>query len=127
MYNNCKLCGYAIEAVDKSLGLVECHNCFLIFAQIKYSLDYLNDVSDHLYSDKNPQYKTHSVEEFEQLKHGKIKIGYNKKRLLKKYLKKNSRVLEIGSGVGLIGSYIRNKFPGSKYTGVEIDRSTNEK
>lgn len=127
MYETCKYCGNKVEVVNKTYNLVECGNCFLIFSKKKYSQDEIQEVYDHLYNDENPQYKLHSIDEFELLKKGKIRVGYNKKKLLNKYLNNRSKVLEIGSGIGLMGCFVQNNNPNRSYTGVEIDEKANEK
>ena len=127
MFELCKYCSSPIRIVNSTYELVECINCNLIFSRKIFSQLELQETYDRLYNDKSPQYKIHSVVEFEELLKGNIKIGYNKKRFLKRYLKGNSKVLEIGSGVGLIGSYIQQNFPDGSYTGVELDMETNEK
>lgn len=127
MFETCKYCGNKIGVVNKTHNLVECVNCFLIFSQKTYSQDEIQEVYDHLYNDENPQYKRHSIVEFEQLKKGKIQVGYNKSRLINKYLNNNSKVLEIGSGIGLMGCFIKRNIPKCSYTGVEIDKKVNEK
>ena len=127
MFETCKYCGNQIEVVNKTYDLVECVNCYLIFSRKTYSQEEIQEVYDHLYNDENPQYKIHSIVEFEQLKKGKIQVGFNKSRLINKYLNNNSKVLEIGSGIGLMGCFIQRNFPKSSYTGVEIDEKVNEK
>lgn len=125
--NKCKYCNSPIQVINKKFCLVECENCFLIFSQLIFSQEELREVYNRLYNDENPQYKIHSIIEYRRLKEGKIKIGYNKNRLLKKYLAEDSKVLEIGSGIGLIGCYIRQNFTNISYKGVEIDTKINEK
>ncbi len=127
MFKTCKYCSNQIEVVNKTYDLVECVNCFLIFSRKIYSQDEIQEVYSHLYNDENPQYKIHSIVEFEQLKKGKIQVGFNKNRLLNKYINNNSKVLEIGSGIGLMGCFIQRNFPNSSYAGVEIDEKANEK
>lgn len=127
MFETCKYCGSQIEIVNEKYGLVECLNCYLIFSRKFYSQEDLKQVYDHLYNDEIASYAKHSLVEYEQLKEGRIKIGYNRKRLLNKYLVSNSRILEIGSGVGLTGCFIRHNFTASSYTGIELDEEANKK
>ncbi len=127
MFETCKYCDSAIRVLNKTYDLVECDNCSLIFSRKIYTQEELQTIYNQLYNKINPQYKYHSITEFEQLKKGKVEIGFNKKRFIKKFIKNSSKVLEIGSGVGVIGCYIRQNFPTAFYTGVEIDAVTNQK
>lgn len=127
MVDKCKFCGGEIQLINKTYHLVECLNCFLIFSRKKYSQNELKAVYNHLYNDDNPKYSTYSIFEYEQLKNGITNIGYNRERLIKNYINNNSKILEIGSGIGLIGCYIQKNYPNSPYTGVEIDEKINDK
>lgn len=60
-----------------------------------------------MYNKENSEYQRHSKTEFDQIvKKQIIKIGYNRAKLIKRnILKLNCQsVLEIGSGIGLIGA-----------------------
>lgn len=127
MFENCKLCGNDIKVINQTYDLVECSDCNLIFSKKKFSQNDFEKIYDHLYNSYDPKYKTHSILEYEQLKKGIVKVGYNRKRLIRKHVKDNSRILEIGSGIGLIGCFIQKLFPNSSFTGVEIDEKVNEK
>ena len=63
------------------------------------------------------------------LENKKIKVGFHRSKLLKKYVLNGNckSVLEIGSGVGLIGSYIRKQDDKINYLGIEIDKESFEK
>ena len=127
MVNKCKFCGGEIRVVNVTYDLVECLSCYLIFSKKIFSQDELQKVYDHLYNDDKPKYRTHSIFEYEQLKKGITKVGYNRNRLIKKYINNSSKVLEIGSGIGLMGCFIQRNYPNSSYTGVEIDEKVNDK
>lgn len=127
MGNKCKFCGSETRVVNRTYDLVECLSCYLIFSSKKFSQVELQEVYHHLYNDDDPKYRTHSIFEFEQLKKGITKVGYNRNRLIKKYINNNSKVLEIGSGIGLMGCFIKKNYPRSSYTGVEIDEKVNDK
>jgi 2-polyprenyl-3-methyl-5-hydroxy-6-metoxy-1,4-benzoquinol methylase len=82
---------------------------------------------DELYNKTNAIYSNHSVVEYEMLLRNKrINVGFHRSRLLNRHVlnKKCESVLEIRSGIGLIGSYIRQKNPKIKYLGVEIDKES---
>jgi cyclopropane fatty-acyl-phospholipid synthase-like methyltransferase len=53
----------------------------------------------------------------------KVKVGFNRGKLIKKAILKPKvqTVLEIGSGIGLVGRYIQNQNPAIDYTGIELD------
>jgi 2-polyprenyl-3-methyl-5-hydroxy-6-metoxy-1,4-benzoquinol methylase len=99
--------------------------CLTIFSQEEFI-----EVYDKLYNSKDAIYNHHAVVEYNMLlENKKIKVGFHRAALLKKnVLNSNCKsVLEIGSGVGLIGSYIRKHDENIKYLGVEIDKESFEK
>jgi 2-polyprenyl-3-methyl-5-hydroxy-6-metoxy-1,4-benzoquinol methylase len=129
-YKKCKVCNGEIKRMNEKYNLVQCNNCQLIFCSRIYSQDEFIKVYDELYNKKNAIYSNHSVIEYNMLlKNKNIKIGFYRSKLLKKHVLNNSckSVLEIGSGVGLIGSYLRNENSEIKFTGIEIDKESFEK
>ena len=129
-YNACKVCNGAINLLNQKYDLIQCNNCKLIFCSKIYSQSEFITLYDELYNDENSKYNSYSVEEFNMLvENKKIKIGFYRSRFLKKYVLngKCNSVLEIGSGIGLIGSYIRKENEKINYTGVEIDTKAFEK
>lgn len=127
IFENCKFCGDEIKSENQRFNLVECQNCKLIFSSKIYKQAEFEEIYDHLYNSANPKYKLHSIKEYEEIKKNIFRIGYNRKRIINHYLKNNSKILEIGSGIGLMGSFVKNKFPKSNYTGIEIDEKISEK
>lgn len=129
-YLLCKVCESEVKLINKTFNLGQCNNCQLIFCLTIYAQNDLVHVYDVLYNTENPVYSNHSIFEYKMLlKNKKIKVGYHRTRLLNNYVLngKCESVLEIGSGIGLIGSYIRNKNKSIKYLGVEIDKESYEK
>ena len=129
-YNNCKVCNNTVYLINEKHNLVKCENCKLVFCKTKYSQSEFTKLYDDLYNLENSKYKNYSIDEYEMLlSEKKIKIGLNRSRLLKKHVlnKKVKSVLELGSGVGLMGSYIRQKDKSIKYIGIEIDEKSCEK
>lgn len=129
-YKVCKVCDGEISLMNEKYNLGQCENCKLIFSLKIYTQDEFVEVYDRLYNDRNAIYSRHSVIEYNMLlENKKIEIGYYRSRLLKKHVLngKCESVLEIGSGVGLIGSYIRKHNDKIKYTGVEIDKESFDK
>jgi len=127
IFENCKYCGEEVKSENQRFNLVECQNCRLIFSSKRYHQTEFEEVYDRLYNSENPKYKLHSIKEYEEIKNNIFRIGYNRKRIINQNLKNNSKILEIGSGIGLMGSFIKNKFPESYYTGIEIDEKISEK
>lgn len=124
-YSNCKICSKTIKNINATYQLVECDNCGLIFSENIFTQEEFVKVYNELYNGANSSYQRHSKVEFEKLKAGKISIGKNRTNLVNRNIVKNSNcksVLEIGSGIGLVGSYIRLKNTTIKYTGVELDK-----
>lgn len=126
-YNTCKVCENTIKIVNEKYNLGQCDNCNLIFCLTIFSQDEFVKVYDELYNIANTHYKYHSVVEYNMLRENKkIKVGFHRAKLLKKHVlnKQCQSVLEIGSGVGLIGSYIRKHDTRINYLGIEIDKES---
>lgn len=129
-YSCCKVCEGNITLINKKHNLVECTNCKIIFCASQYSQQEFIAVYDKLYNNENTHYERHSKDEFNKILKGQtIKVGYSRSRLIHKTVLngKCKSVLEIGSGVGLIGTYIRNYDNTIKYTGIELDKEAFEK
>ncbi|ULC60582.1 class I SAM-dependent methyltransferase [Flaviramulus sp. BrNp1-15] len=95
-----------------------------------YSHDEIIQLYDKLYNNENAKYSSYVINEYDMLlKNKKIKIGYHRSNILRKHILKTKckSVLEIGSGIGLMGAYIRSKNKGIKYLGIEIDKEAYEK
>ena len=123
-FNSCKVCQDRIELINEKLNLGQCTKCKLIFCLTVYSQEQFVTVYDELYNKENSKYQRHSKIEFDQIVKGNsINIGLNRSRLIKKnILNANCQsVLEIGSGIGLIGAYIRLQNAQIQYTGIELD------
>lgn len=129
-HKNCKVCKSEVKLINETYNLGQCKNCKLIFCLTIYSQDQFIAVYDELYNKDNAIYRNHAVLEYAMLvENKKIKVGYHRSRLLKKHVLngKCESVLEIGSGIGLIGSYIRNENEKIKYLGIEIDKESYQK
>ena len=129
-YCECKVCKGKVQLINQKYNLGECDNCKLIFCLTKYSNNEFITVYDDLYNKENAIYSNHSIIEYKMLlENKKIKIGYHRSKLLKKHVLNGTckSVLEIGSGIGLIGSYIRKENDTIKYTGIEIDKESFDK
>lgn len=129
MYSKCKFCNSNYNLKLEKYNLVECESCKLIFCKKQFSQKEIENVYDFLYNKKgDSHYDMHSKEEFTKLKDGKIpNIGYNRKRFIDKcIINKSNSVLEVGSGIGLIGSYLKSKGV-LDYLGLEIDYNTYKK
>ena len=129
-YSCCKICEGEIVLINKKYNLVECINCKLIFCKSIFSQQEFVTVYDDLYNKEHSHYKRHSKDEFNKILRGDIlKVGYNRSKLIKKTVLngKCNSVLEIGSGVGFIGTFIRNHDKNIKYTGIELDKEAFEK
>lgn len=128
IYNNCKVCGGEIALVNKEFNLAKCHSCQLVFSKSKFTDEEFVEKYKSLYNQGDkPQYFKHSSIEFNNLKKGTIKIGFNRKYIISKEVKKSHSVLEIGSGIGLIGCYLKQKVKLDDYLGIEIDQESHEK
>ena len=125
---NCKVCSSnTLTLVNKKNNLVKCSSCHLVFCSKIYSQEEFVQVYDELYNKENALYSNHSVREYNMLvKNKNIKVGYHRSKILKKHVFNETcnSVLEIGSGVGLIGVYIRNKKATINYLGIEIDEES---
>ena len=129
-YKECKIWQSEYKLINKTYNLGQCKKCKLIFCLTIYSQDQFIAVYDELYNKDNAIYRNHAIVEYAMLlKNKKIKVGYHRSRLLKKHVLngKCESVLEIGSGIGLIGSYIRNENEKIKYLGIEIDKESYKK
>ncbi|MFV5703615.1 class I SAM-dependent methyltransferase [Flavobacterium sp. XS2P12] len=129
-YIKCKICEGEVKLINKKCNLIQCRNCEFIFCSTIYSQAEFVTVYDELYNKENAVYSNHSIVEYEMLLNNKrINVGFHRSRLLKKHVlnRKCKSVLEIGSGIGLIGCYIRKKNDSIKYTGVEIDKESFDK
>ncbi|WP_165818118.1 class I SAM-dependent methyltransferase [Flavobacterium sp. 103] len=96
----------------------------MIFCLTAYSQEQFVTVYDELYNKENSKYQRHSKIEFDQIVQEQvINIGLNRSRLIKKNILNTNcqSVLEIGSGIGLIGAHIRLKNEQILYTGIELD------
>jgi 2-polyprenyl-3-methyl-5-hydroxy-6-metoxy-1,4-benzoquinol methylase len=124
-YNKCKICQGEIERINEKFNLGKCSNCNFIFCMTIFSQEQFIKVYDDLYNKENSEYQRHSKTEFDQIVNEQVlKIGFNRSKLIKRnILKLNCQsVLEIGSGIGLIGAYIRSKNDNIDYIGIELDK-----
>lgn len=123
-FNNCKVCQGTIVTVNQTYHLAKCENCDLIFCTKQFSQEDFVAVYDALYNKENSEYQRHSAVEFNEiLTKTKVAVGFNRGNLIKKNILKPKvqSVLEIGSGIGLVGNYIRTKDSAIHYTGIELD------
>lgn len=131
VYSTCKLCDGAISVVNKTYNLVECRQCKLVFCGTQFTQEQFIKTYDDLYNaSANSVYARHAVAEFKALKSGNpVPVGYNRTRLIKKHILngKCMSVLEIGSGIGLVGTYVIKANPSLYYQGIEIDKKAFEK
>lgn len=130
MSTKCKICNSEVKLINKKFNLGECNYCKLIFCLKSFSQEELVLLYDKLYNNDNAKYSSYAVNEYNMLlENKKIKIGYHRSRILRKHIlnSKCTSVLEIGSGVGLMGAYLRNKNNEIKYLGIEIDKEAYEK
>ncbi len=129
-FNSCKICNSDIKIVNEKFNLGECLNCGFIFCLNVFTQQEFIDVYDDLYNTQNNEYQRHSVIEFEKLVNKEnIKVGIDRTKLIKNAILKTGckSVLEIGSGVGLIGTYVTMHKKSIQYTGVELDKVAFEK
>jgi 2-polyprenyl-3-methyl-5-hydroxy-6-metoxy-1,4-benzoquinol methylase len=129
-YKECKVCKSEVKVVNRTYNLGQCKQCKLIFCLTQFSQSEFVKVYDELYNKENAVYSNHSVVEYSMLQKNKnIKIGHHRAKILKKEVLNGSctSVLEVGSGIGLIGCYIKNKNSKINYTGIEIDKESYEK
>ena len=121
-FKRCKVCDSPVELENSKFNLVKCKSCNLVFCNSIFSEDEFIRVYDKLYnSGPKSQYQVHSTTEINEMQSGKLKIGYNRKNLISKTINDRDRVLEIGSGNGLVGLYLKQKFENIIYKGIEID------
>lgn len=129
-FTTCKICNNEIETINVTYNLSQCKKCdFIFYAKIHTQEEFIK-VYDDLYNNTNAMYKNHSVTEFNNLiSKKKIQIGLNRSKLIDRNIFKSNckSVLEIGSGIGLVGSYIRQKNPNIQYTGIELDSEAYKK
>ena len=127
MYNSCKICNSDVLTENRTYSLVRCQSCDLVFCSKEYRENDFKVLYDNLYNvGNNPKYEIHSGVEYNEMKSGKIAIGYNRRKLIKKNVRASDRVLEIGSGNGLVGLFLKKNFD-VQYTGIEIDHETSKK
>lgn len=125
---SCKICNGKIYDINSTFNLVKCQECKFVFSKLKFSTEDFILTYDKLYNAKeNIRYKKHSIEEYNQLKNGIIRIGHNRKRIINSIVTNQTKsVLEIGSGVGLIGMYLK-RFNDLSYFGLELDEKTHQR
>lgn len=129
-FSNCKICNSSIKIINQTHNLVKCTKCELIFCKTIFSQDNFVKIYDNLYNRNDGEYQRHSKIEFERLQKGNFeKIGYHRKKLINKnvFNSKSRSVLELGSGIGLVGAYILSKDKKILYTGIELDKEAYEK
>lgn len=121
----CKVCSSKVELLNKKYNLVQCEECKLVFSKTIFSEQDFMETYNRLYND-TLQYSTHQ-REFEKLQKSKaLHIGRPKLKVLN-YLLKNDvkRICEVGAGVGIVASYLKNK--NVDYIGIELDKITADK
>jgi 2-polyprenyl-3-methyl-5-hydroxy-6-metoxy-1,4-benzoquinol methylase len=129
-FSKCKICKGEVKLINRKHNLGKCSNCKIIFCLTIFTQEEFIKVYDELYNRENSQYERHSKDEFNKiLKKETIKVGWNRSKLIKKNIlnSKCKSVLEIGSGVGLVGAYIRSKDNFIEYMGIELDKEAFEK
>lgn len=129
-YSKCKICDSKTIKINMLHNLVQCQGCELIFCNEIFSQDDFVKVYDNLYNKNKTHYEYHSSVEYNKLiSNQKVSIGINREKLIKKHvIQTNAQsVLEFGSGVGLIGIYLRNTKSSLKYSGIELDKISFEK
>lgn len=126
----CKICNGKVQLINRKYNLGKCDQCKFIFCLTAFTQTEFITVYDELYNTENSQYQRHSKDEFNKiLSNQPLKVGWNRSRLINKNIV-NTRcksVLEIGSGIGLVGAYILSKDNKINYTGVELDKEAFEK
>ncbi len=130
VFNTCKLCDSNITEINETYNLYQCTSCKIIFCKTKFTQEDFIKTYNALYNEKNSIYARHSVDEYNKIKKGeKISVGRNRGNLILKHIfkKKNASVIEIGSGIGLVGYYIQRNCPSAVYEGIEIDKKAFEK
>jgi 2-polyprenyl-3-methyl-5-hydroxy-6-metoxy-1,4-benzoquinol methylase len=130
LFTKCKICSANVFKMNFTHNLVECEKCKLIFCNQIFSQDDFVKVYDDLYNKNKTHYEYHAQVEFNKLiTNQKISIGINREKLIRKHIihSKVQSVLEFGSGVGLIGMYIKKTKKSIKYSGIELDKISFEK
>lgn len=94
-----------------------------IFNKIKMKIDEI--IKDKKNKDQNKWYELYKidVEEFESAdKYIKYKLNYKKKfiKIVKKYAKKNKKILEAGCGTGLLAGYFQKE--GMTVTALDLNK-----
>lgn len=121
----CKVCNSGVTLLNVKYNLVKCEQCKLVFCKTIFSEQDFVETYNRLYND-TLQYNKHQ-KEFEKLQKNEfIHIGRPKLKILK-YLFKNNikRICEVGAGVGIVASYLKNK--NVDYIGIELDKVTVDK
>jgi 2-polyprenyl-3-methyl-5-hydroxy-6-metoxy-1,4-benzoquinol methylase len=129
-YSKCKICNEKVQLINEKYNLGKCTKCEFVFCLTTFTQEQFLIVYDELYNRENSHYQRHSKDEFEKILNKEpIKVGWNRSNLIKKNIlnSKCKSVLEIGSGIGLVGSYIRSKESLIEYTGIELDKEAFEK
>lgn len=129
-YKACKICQSTIKIINQKYNLGECDNCGFIFCLNIYTQEQFILTYNELYNNENAVYKNHSIDEFTKLQsEAKIKVGVNRSKLIQKNIFNSNckSVLEIGSGIGLVGAYIRQNDKSIEYTGIELDKEAFKK
>ncbi|RXR17745.1 class I SAM-dependent methyltransferase [Flavobacterium amnicola] len=129
-YHNCKICSGNVSIINTTYNLGQCEKCNFIFCVTIFSQEEFIQVYNQLYNDQDALYKMHSVTQYNALKENKkINVGFNRSKLIKKHILngKCNSVLEIGSGIGLIGAYIRQNNDKIFYKGIELDKEAFDK
>lgn len=130
METKCKICDNNVTLINEKFNLVKCDICNLIFCLKEYSQEELIALYDKLYNNENAKYSSYSINEYKMLlENKKIKVGHYRSKIIRRHILKSkcNSVLEIGSGIGLMGAYIRSKNKEIKYLGIEIDKKAYEK
>lgn len=126
----CKICKGEVQLINRKYNLGKCTNCKFIFCLTIFKQEEFIKVYDELYNRESSQYQRHSKGEFDKIINNEpIKVGLTRSCLIKKNIlnSKCKSVLEIGSGIGLVGAYIRSKDSFIEYVGVELDKEAFEK
>lgn len=128
--NKCKICKGEVKLINEKYNLGKCTICKFIYCLTHFTQNDFIKVYDELYNREGRQYQRHSKNEFDRIISKKtIKVGWNRSQLIKRNVlnAKCKSVLEIGSGIGLVGTYIRSKDNLIQYVGVELDKEAYEK
>ena len=129
-FNECKICKGEVKLINRKYNLGKCTKCKFIFCLTTFTQEEFIKVYDELYNRDSSQYQRHSKDEFDEIISDRpINVGWDRSRLIKKNIlnSKCKSVLEIGSGIGLVGAYIRSKDSFIEYVGIELDKEAFEK